>query len=293
MGTRIENLLTYRAGAQEKGSLQIACQLARDVVRDAAGKVTPVSQLIYTGVYRDGDVQEPAQAPYVQRAMAEAAGKSAALPEGTFCFDVDRLVAAMEVADGLVRSRGLGAALVVASDRTVDYAEPKGQRMPESGAALLLTAGDGCGFEAFHHAFFPEHVELHQANLRWVKDGEKGRHTMVVVESPRYREACLDTAEQALRTFMADVDLKLDDRTILLPSQYPPGFPEMLRARMGLKHSHVVDVNHQEAPGPLTAGPLMALENAMQDGRYKGARDVIFLTVDPGITVSLALYRKG
>jgi 3-oxoacyl-[acyl-carrier-protein] synthase III len=39
-----------------------------------------------------------------------------------------------------------------------------------------------------------------------------------------------------------------------------------------------------------TAGPVVALEGAMQSGQFAGARNVLFATVASGITVGLALY---
>jgi 3-oxoacyl-[acyl-carrier-protein] synthase III len=114
---------------------------------------------------------------------------------------------------------------------------------------------------------------------------------MIVAQSPGYLEACVKAAREAIEAFLADVDLVLDDDTLIVPSQTPNGFPAALREGLGLSERGVVDAGDELGPAH-TAGPLLALDKAMQDGRFASAKRIVFVTVTPGIVVSVALYEQ-
>ena len=114
---------------------------------------------------------------------------------------------------------------------------------------------------------------------------------MIVAESPDYLAACVNAAKEALDAFFVDVGMALDEDILILPSQSPAGFPAALREKLDLPVQSVVDTTDE--PGPAhTAGPLVALDKAMQDGRFEKAKRVVFVTVTPGIVVSIALYEQ-
>ncbi|WP_093517255.1 hypothetical protein [Stigmatella erecta] len=279
-----------RDPAAEPGARELSCQVARQAVRAGTPGAEHVPLLVYSGIFRDEFSQEPAQAPYVQRALGDAAGQSTANPDGSFCLDMDRLMTAVEMADGAIRSRNLSAALVVAADCAVEFAEPQGVRLPDSASALLLKPSLDEGFVAFHTAVFGEFMELHQAHLRWT--GEHHKHILTVIETPRFLPACLETAASTVHAFLEDVNLDLNPGLLVIPSQWPMGFPAGLASRLGLAPAQVVDLTTADDTPALTAGPLAALALARRDGRYQAAQDILFVTVEPGIVVSAALYRK-
>ena len=291
MAVRIDAVSAVRPPGLSDDSRSLAAWSAEACMERGSGNgEATVPLLVYAGVYRDGNVVEPAQAPYAQRHLAEKRRMA-----GTaFSFDVDHLMPGIEIADGMIRSQRLERAMVVAVDSGVIFTEPKDCRVhPAAGALLLSPSDNGEGFSAFRTDVFPEHRELHQGRLVWIEpgNGTPPHHEMIVAQSPGYLSACVKAARDAVEAFVDDVDLVLDDDTLIVPSQTPIGFPEALRDVLGLSERTVVDA--ADALGAAhTAGPLLALDKAMQDGRFARAKRVLFVTVTPGIVVSIALYDR-
>jgi 3-oxoacyl-[acyl-carrier-protein] synthase-3 len=286
MAVRIDAVYCTRPRHAASDSRSLAAASAEMCLERGSGHGS-VPLIVYAGVYRDGNVVEPAQAPYAQRHLAEKQGVAG----NGFSFDVDQLMSGIEIADGMIRSQGLDRAMVLAADSAVSFVE--GPRVQAAAGALLLApCGGGEGFTAFRTDVFPEHRGLHDGCLVWTgaKDGDP-RHEMVLAQSPGYLQACVLDACESVQAFCADVDLVLGGDTLVLPSQAPLGFPGALREALGLSEEAVVDVRDELGPS-LTAGPLLALEQAVQDGRFERASRVVFVTVSPGIIVSVAMYQR-
>ncbi len=76
---------------------------------------------------------------------------------------------------------------------------------------------------------------------------------------------------------------------LLIPSQSPPHFTDLLRKATGLGDK-VVDVTG-EYGNVHTAGPGLALAHALRRRRLVPGSRVVFLTVGAGVATCLALYR--
>jgi 3-oxoacyl-[acyl-carrier-protein] synthase III len=102
---------------------------------------------------------------------------------------------------------------------------------------------------------------------------------------------CVDCAQKALENFMREQNLNVKDMDLVITSQSPPGFTKKFMVRMGIRKSRMVDVT--ERYGDLhTAGPAAALEEAIENGTFAKTRNILFVTVGAGITVSMALYKN-
>jgi 3-oxoacyl-[acyl-carrier-protein] synthase-3 len=297
MGIRIESVSTaLREGKGHRGdSRGLAAASAEACLRGAsAAESDRVGLLVYAGVYRDDNVVEPAQAPFAQRAIGAYAGVGSGRADAAFSFDVDHLLAGVEIADGMLRSHAFGRAVVVAVDGGTPATEPGEVRVdPAAGAMLLARGAEGEGFCAYRSDVFPAHRDLRQGTLVWSEGDGKGHrpgHTMEVVQGPGYLEACVTCAIKAIAAFAEDVSLSLREGCLIVPSQFPRGFARALGRRLELPPERVVDVSLGDQ-SVLTAGPIVAMEQAMRDGRWAAARNVLFVTVAPGIVVETALYR--
>ncbi|MFW5740063.1 MAG: hypothetical protein ACOC1F_06825, partial [Myxococcota bacterium] len=138
--------------ANDSRSLAASCAEAC-LARGSTNGNALLPLIVYTGVYRDGNVVEPAQAPYTQRYLTE----HKRVASDAFSFDIDHLLPGVEIAEGMIRSQGLPCAMVLAVDSGICYAEPKGAEVRPAAAALLLAPSDhGEGFVAFRTDVFPE-----------------------------------------------------------------------------------------------------------------------------------------
>ena len=296
MGIRIESVSTALRGTNEHrgDSRGLAAASAEGCLRGASvAESDRVGLLVYAGVYRDENVVEPAQAPYAQRAIGAYAGVGSGRADAAFSFDVDHLLAGVEIADGMLRSQSMARAMVVAVDGGTPATDPGDIRVdPAAGAMLLARGAEGEGFTAYRSDVFPAFRDLRQGTLVWSEGDGNGRrpgHTMAVAQGAGYLEACVTCAIKAIAAFLEDVSLSLREGCLIVPSQFPRGFARALGTRLELPPESVVDVALGDQ-GVLTAGPIVAMEEAMRDGRWAAARNVIFVTVAPGIVVETALY---
>lgn len=74
-------------------------------------------------------------------------------------------------------------------------------------------------------------------------------------------------------------------------SQSPLGFADGLAARLDFASGCVAPIA-DEFRGAHTAGPIAALDAAIESGKFTAARTILFVTVGAGIVVGLALYTK-
>jgi 3-oxoacyl-[acyl-carrier-protein] synthase-3 len=297
MGARIEGVAACRPGRwpRRARSIRLATRAARDALVAAGRAPDDVGLLIHAGIYRDGNVCEPAIAPFVQRGIAANLAPPLA-GAGTFAFDVGNgasgLLTAIQLVDGFLASGSIGCGLVVASDVDPAPRVSQGCRFDPAGAAIVLGPGaPGRGFTAFHFETFPEFAGLYAGELRFL--GGRRRlalggpgHGLAFHQGEKYLARCVDCTEVALGRFAA-VDLESVD--LIVPSHSPAGFPAELARRLALADDRVVDVSGS-AGSPHTAGVAVALAAAVRDGRFASARRVLFVTASAGITVALALY---
>jgi 3-oxoacyl-[acyl-carrier-protein] synthase III len=188
--------------------------------------------------------------------------------------------------------------MVVASDSDPDPGVSVGFPFPHAGGALLLDSGDnGEGFCEFHFENFPEFEDLFVSAVSWRQGrrgwlpGSSGGHVLEVKEQEGYRAACIDRAAAATRQFLIGVGLSVEQLDLVVPSQFPLGFPDELAEQLGVKPDRLARVPW-EFEGAHTAGPLAALEAAVRNGRFEEAEHTLFVTVGAGVTVGLALYRQ-
>lgn len=274
-----------RAGAS---SVSLQVRAAERCLRSAAVDASSVAVLINTGVYRDGNIVEPAIASFIQHKVG--ANISLNGGRGTFSFDVENggcgLLTGCMLADGFVRSEPGRYGLVLAGDAEPVAGRSEGFAFDPAAAAVLLTAGpDDAGFLAFHNDVAPEGLDSFEGHVEWEGD----RYKLVIHEADAYAGQCLSAALAGLTALLHGAGLEAGDIDLVVPSQSPPQFAQLLREATGLG-DRVVDVT-AEYGNVHTAGPGLALGRALGEGRLTPGARVAFVTVGAGIATALALYR--
>ncbi|MGH7297576.1 MAG: 3-oxoacyl-[acyl-carrier-protein] synthase III C-terminal domain-containing protein [Polyangiaceae bacterium] len=118
------------------------------------------------------------------------------------------------------------------------------------------------------------------------------RHNVLDVrEQPAFASRCVECATEASAALLSGARLRTADVDLVVASQYPPTFPVELSCALGVPPERI-----PLAPPALasahTAGPMVALEAAIESGRFGEAGNVLFVTVGAGITTAVALYRS-
>lgn len=288
MGSVIASAGIARERVAGTSSVALQVRAAKGCLRASGVLASDVGVLINAGVYRDRNIVEPAIASFIQRKI----GANAALngSPGTFSFDIGHggcgLVTGLMLADGFLRSDPGRYGLVVAGDIEPVPGRSIGFSYEPAAAAVLLAEGpeDG-GFLAFHNDTDETGLESYGGRIEW----EDGTYSLVMHQSDTYADECLGLALDGLTALLRGVGLDVADVDLLIPSQSPPRFVNLLRTATGLD-GKVVDVTRQYG-NVHTAGPALALEHALRRGLLQPGARVVFVTVGAGVSTALALYR--
>lgn len=317
MGTRIEAVATSvpcGSGALEllipplrrtrrKGALALADEAAKTCLERAGCDAAEVELLINVGVFRDKNLGEPALASLIQEDIGANPGHPPGSGHGTFSFDLANggcgIINAWQLIDRFVRSGILQLGMIVASDADPAPGKTRGFSYLAAGGAMLLKPGkEGEGFRAFHFESFPEFEYMKEARVDWqprrtpLPVGWGGQNLLSIKEAPGYLAACVECAEIALKNFLSREQLSLQDIDLVIASQDPPEFPDVLEQHLGLPGDHIARVG-ESFEGALTAALIAGIEAALRSGRFRKARRILFVTVSAGIAVGLCIYEQA
>jgi len=303
MGTRIDALATAHTRYRPllKGALRLADDAARACLARAQCQAGNIDILINAGIYRDGNLVEPALASMIQEDIGANPGHPPRPGvHGTFSFDIANggcgVLTALELLDGFVRSGTIQTGLVVASD--ADPGQSESFPFPAVGGAMLVrSAGDAEGFVDFAFETFEEADGPFESAISWhakehhLPFSRPGKNVLTVKQGNGYARRAIECAEEATRRFLARHELTVGSVDLAIFSQSPFGFADGLAARLGLADGRVARVAGV-LQGAHTAGPIAALDAALESGQFAAARTILFTTVGAGIVVGLALYRQ-
>lgn len=291
MGSRIASVGVAWQRLPKASSIDLQVKAAQECLEGSGVHPREVGILINAGVYREGNIVEPAIASFIQRrigANVELDGTP-----GTFSFDLSNggcgMLTGMMVADGFIRSGLTRHGLVLGGDAEPGVGGTDGfEYAPAASAVLLSAGGEDDGLVAFRTDDDTRLLDSYRGRVEWV--AHRRPHVQLLMHvADTYVDECLEAAVRALDAFLDESGLAAADVDLLVPSQSPPGFVAGLSERTGLG-DRVVDVTG-EYGNVHTAGVGMALGSLVRDGRLGAARTVVLLSVGAGIATSLALYR--
>jgi 3-oxoacyl-[acyl-carrier-protein] synthase III len=306
MGTRIDAVWAQAAGTglRRATARGLAAAASRKCLALAGRGPSDIDMLINVGMYREDNMGEPALAALIQRDIGAIPGQSPGERAGTFSFDLLNgacgAITAIQIESGLLSSGVIELGAVVSSDVQPDPgSSPGALARPAGGAILLAWSPDIPGFTDFGAETFPEYADLFTSGLAWrARRGAGaarrggGRNQMVITVRPGYHARLADCAEEAARRFLRRVGLGIEDIDLLVPAPSAPEFLDPLRARLGIPGDRVA-YTPENLEGTWTTGPIAALQAAIASGRLAEARSTLLLAAGPGVTVTLALYRKA
>ncbi|MGD8861736.1 MAG: 3-oxoacyl-[acyl-carrier-protein] synthase III C-terminal domain-containing protein [Myxococcales bacterium] len=306
MGARIEAVagVVSGGGLLPRGARALADEAIARCLERAGEDPSAVGLLINAGIYREENLEEPALAAMIQQDVEMNPG-GGVHPEhqGTFSFDLGHggvgVVTSMHLIDGFIAGRSIERGVVVASDVDPGPRATPGYAFPRAGAALLLGPGDDReGLVEIATATFPEDASLFETRIRWHDElrrhvwSKPGAQAVELHEDPAYMRHAIERSEPVIAALLDRHGLKPGDLDLVLPSQQPRGYPAELAHVLSVPRERVIDLDGP-ARGAHTAGPLLALERAMESDTWRSARHVLFATVGAGLTVALALYRRA
>jgi 3-oxoacyl-[acyl-carrier-protein] synthase-3 len=302
MGTRIEAAVTARRRGHVlgRGALHLTDAAARACLRRAHHQPSELDLLINAGIYKDHNAAEPALAAIIQEDIGANPGSPPQIGHhGTFSFDIQNggcgVLTAAQLVDAFVGRGHAHLGMVVAGDADPSPRTSVGFPFSPAAGALLLGRG-GCdtGFRAFTSRTFPEHAALFEATLRWHPGAgiaHLGRNVVEVREAPELVAACVEHAVEVAGELLAQCGLRASEIDLVIGSQYPRGFADQVARRLAIPDGRVPDVQ-SGLESAHTAGPIAALEAAIESGLFAHATHTLFVTAGAGITIAAALYTQ-
>ena len=199
MGTRIDSIAVVSGGLRRRHSARrLADAAARACLTDANVAASDVDLLVNAGMYRDGNLGEPALAALIQEDIDANPGDPPVGGPGTFSFDVANgscgVLTGLQLVDGLLATGTARRALVVASDANPGRGMTRTFPFDAAGGAAMCDWDDATqGFTGFRWAVHPgirRAVRRGRALRRSPQRARRPRGARVRRPSRRLRRRC-------------------------------------------------------------------------------------------------------
>lgn len=293
-GVRVESIgILGQESHYIKGTMELAKQAANNCL--AASKYQPndVDLLIYSGVYRENYLMEPAYAALLAGELSINATVSKPEDKKTLAFDIFNgsvgFLNACYTAQQMLTSDTSTTAMVAAAEHENNAENFVDQLtgIAETGSALMLDLHPEAdkGFTSFHFRYEEVQEDAYTSNcitadevprLEVVKQGD--------LES-LYIQSILPTVQE----FLDKEGMDLDQVDLVLPPQISPGFIKDLGSALKQPANKFVDALNAETDLFSSSLPV-ALNHATQAGLAKSGSTALIIAVGSGIQVGCALY---
>ncbi len=292
MGTIIKSVAIAKPFFQ-KGILALISRAAKRCLKNGGLCIQDVGMLINSGIYTETHMKEPALATLIHNRLnsrfciKKFFGKEM---KNTFSFDLHKggggVHAAIQVIDGFIQSGEIEQGLVVAGDTKPVTGPSENYNYSSRAGAILLSKGDeNEGFIKFRTETFPEFINDLESSTNW----DTGSFRFLINQKSNYLKNCIECADKSIHQFFNEENLKWSEINLVITSQSPKGFGKELEQKLGLKNKLIQIKGNGEI---YSAGIIFSLNKVFHNQKFKEAKNILFVTVGAGITVSLSLYRN-
>jgi 3-oxoacyl-[acyl-carrier-protein] synthase III len=292
MGTIIKSVAVAKPIFRNK-ILPLAVNSVKCCLKKSGIDIEHVGMLVNTSIYSENHLREPALAALIQKKIQSNPFRKKFLSknlEKMFSFDLHggggAVIAAFQLIDGFIQTDEIQNGLVVGGDVKPVYGYTENFNYSSGAAAVLLSKIDGNkGFVHFRTDTYPEFINDIRSSTNW----DSGKFRFGIHQSKDFLNNCVSCALISIREFFKEKEISWEQVDLVITSQIPIGFTNLLKQQVGLSNK-VVDFNGNS--GFYSAGLLFSLNGVFRDTKFASAKNVLFLTVGAGITVSLSLYKN-
>lgn len=288
---------------EAKSAIQLAADAADLCIETSQLDRNDIDLLIYTGVYRDKNISEPAIAPLVQHRL----GMNLLYTnrQKTFSFDIGNgpcgFLTAVKVCESLLQTAAISSALIISCD-----IHPSGEKKPDFpytpvGAAVLLGYSEDPqqGFQTidFKTSTDPNHQGL-KGYLDFRDCGTDGQNHISIDFEEDYIDRLLDLMPEAFELFAPQwkiCNLKVGTDPIKYTTSAPiPGFGRKAVERLipGPHNQHPVPCYYEKFGDSHSSGLAVAYHQSVLDGYIQSGDRVLFIGAGSGLTIACGLYNE-
>ncbi len=290
---RVESVGTIPEGAQvKKEGLELARLAAEACLERSSYSRKDIDLLIYTGVYRDEFLSEPAIASIVEGLLHMNDTIESQQDKKTFAFDLLNgavgFLNACHVATGMIQANKMNNAMVVASEIENNALSRPAELLgiAQVGSAIILdkSAGGKTGFGNFVFKYCTEYLEAYISYTRQ-QHGKTWIHHEKAADIESYYLRCI---RKAVSELLALEQLELSQVNIVLPPQISAPFIDRLSEELELGRERFVDVT--QGADLFTSSLPYALQYVRERGLAKPGDIGLMICVGSGIQVGCAVY---
>ncbi|MDE0229051.1 MAG: hypothetical protein OXJ62_09395 [Spirochaetaceae bacterium] len=272
----------------ERGNVTLAARAVRRALDAANAPAGQPGLLVYSGVYREAFISEPALATMVAKELGIKGSRVDQDAPPFLAFDLMNgppgVLMACQVAGRMLLSRDC-VAVVAASEfneTPVDGQPPLG--LASAGSALVLERSSGrTGFRSFF-------VETHAEYLDWYHayayTDDSGPPRLRVECDHRLAERLPEAVAESVTELLRRERVSLDDFAVIFPPQLGPEFVDRLADVLGVEPGRFVSCGGGNL---FTAAPAAGWEAAGERVVPPGSMG-LFLAAGAGIEVACATY---
>ncbi len=296
---RVESIGTIPAEAQvEKKTLPLIEAAAQKCLAASAYEKGDIDLLIYSGVYRDDFLCEPAVAALVDGMLGINDDIETQQDKKTFALDMLNgalgTLNACYTAIAMMQSRKIKNALIVTSEieNNREKSPDELAGIAETGSALLLDESpDGkIGFGNFVFKSFTDYMNTF-GSRSIIRNGKTIMHFERDPKLERYYIQCI---QETIQELLALEQLTLEQIKVILPPQISTDFITALSDKLEVRRDRFVDVHTQQAEYTqkdlFTSSLPYALEYAQAQHMVKRGDIGLIINVGSGIQVGCASY---
>lgn len=292
MGTTIDSVAVSSGGfLQARSARKLANTAAKACLEQAGVAPSELELLINAGLYRDRNLGEPAMAALIQEDIGANPEDPHAGGHGTFSFDVANgacgVLTSLQIADGFLRAGTIRHALVVTSDANPGFGLAPSFPFSAAGGAAVCSYTDGpVGLAGFRWEVEQDGRELFNVDVEF----SRGHNELHVNTKPGFVDRAAACAAKATADLLAEHQLTPDDVDLVVANPLTTEFFEALAGFLGMATDRFVTV---EGAGRVhTAGLLLGIDAATNQGRWADARRVLLISAGAGITAGAALLLR-
>ncbi|MBL1074489.1 hypothetical protein JK358_08775 [Nocardia sp. 2] len=279
------------------GSIDLAVAAGRECLERAGIEPGDIDVLINVGVYRDGNVVEPANSALIQLGLGMHLDYEAGSGRSTFSLDLRNgacgVLNAAQAATALLRNGTAQRVLIVGSDAHPGgiSAAGAGFRYATVGAAWLLSKGVDAGFSDI--TITPARGRAPGTNpgvagfLDLKTMGNAGQQSITVQVADDYATVLADTAADTLRAHLDRSGLDAA-KAVLVTNNPVPGLAADLAGRFGFARGYQAMTGDRDAG---SSGLAIAYHQLHESGALGAGTRLVLLAAGSGPMAAAATYR--
>ena len=272
----------------ERGNVVLAARAVQRALAASTAADPHPGLLIYSGVYREAFLSEPALATMVAKELGIRGSRLDRELRPFLAFDVMNgppgVLMACQVAGRMLLSRD-GVAVIAASEfNETPVGGQSSLGLASAGSALVLERSAGAaGFRSFYVGSYGEYLDWYHA---YAYTDESGPPRLRVDRDERLAERFAEAVATTVAAMLRREGLTLDDFAVIFPPQVAPEFLSRLAGLLGVETSRFVACGGGNL---FTAAPASGWQAARTRTIAPGSLG-LFVAVGAGIEVACASY---